>query len=137
VVEVLSSEGVGKAVLQIFLIFDAVLDDDIRDVVDGLRHTLELNFAHLNGFEQEAIQAVLKVLLLGEVLREDKFIHIFLNGVDGLQVILNIHEDFGDSLVDFCQLHANIPDLMLGLLPFSQNVIVAFVFFQFQRLDDQ
>lgn len=83
-VEVLSREGIRESILQIFLVIDAVLDDHIRNVVNGLRYSLKLDPSELNGLKQKAIEASLEFLLLGRILRKDQLIHILLNRVYSL-----------------------------------------------------
>ncbi len=89
-----------------FLIFDAILDDYIRDIVDRFRNSLELYPSHLDRFKQEAVETALKALSLRDILRKDQFVHILLNGVYSFKVILNIHQDLSDALIDISQLIA-------------------------------
>ena len=51
VIEVLSREGIRESVLQVFLVVDAVLDDHVGDVVNGLRNSLKLDSSQLDGLK--------------------------------------------------------------------------------------
>lgn len=74
---------------------------------------------------------------LSDILRKDQFVHIPLNRIDSLQVILNIHHNLSDPLIDASQLIPNIPYLLLGVLAFSEDMVVALVLLQLERLDDE
>lgn len=52
VIEVLSSQRICESILQIFLVVDAVLDDHIRNVVNGLRYSLKLDPSELDRLKQ-------------------------------------------------------------------------------------
>jgi hypothetical protein len=121
----------------VVLIFDAILNDHIRYVIDGLRNALKLYLSHLDRFKQEAVETALKVLPLGDILRKDQLVHILLNRVDSLQVVLDIHQDLSDSLVDTSQLISKFPDLFLGILPFGEDMVIAFVLLELKGFDDE
>lgn len=136
-VEIITIQRISQSVLVAILIFDAVLDDDIRNVVDRFRDPLKLYLTHLDRLQQQAIEWWLEILPLSDILRKDQFVHIPLNRIDSLQVILNIHHNLSDPLIDASQLIPNIPYLLLGVLAFSEDMVVALVLLQLERLDDE
>ena len=69
----------------------------------------------------------MEILLLGHVLREHQLVHILLDRVDRLQVVLDIHQDLSNSLIDLGQLYAETADLLFCLLAFREDVVVALV----------
>jgi hypothetical protein len=55
-VEIITIQRISQSVLVAILIFDAVLDDDIRNVVDRFRDPLKLYLTHLDRLQQQAIE---------------------------------------------------------------------------------
>jgi hypothetical protein len=134
VAEVLGRQRVSQSVLLALLVVDAVLDDAVRDVVDGLWHSLELYFSHFDGRHQQLPQHSFEVVLLLTVLPEDQLVHSILYAVDGVDVVLDVDGYLGHLLVDPVQLPVDLSDVLLGVLAFLQDVVVAFVLFQLEGL---
>ena len=59
---------------------------------------------------------------------------------NSLQIYYSISRakfNFSDTLIDIAQFVANIPDLSFSVLSLGQDVVVAFVLFELERLDDE
>jgi hypothetical protein len=98
VVEVFGREGVQKSVL--FVMRDAVLDDTVRNVVDGLGYPFELDLPHLDGLKEQFPKHLPEFLSLLPILSDNQLVHLFLNRKDSRVVILNIHKDFRGIFID-------------------------------------
>ena len=115
--EIRPVQRIGKPILQAILILDTVLDDHVGDIVNGFRNALKLYLPHFDGLQQETVEAPLEILPLSDVLRKDQLVHILLNRVHSLQVVLNVHKNLGDALIDPSQFVADVPYLLLRVLP--------------------
>lgn len=115
--EIRPVQRIGKPILQAILILDTVLDDHVGDIVNGFRDALKLYLPHFDGLQQETVETPLEILPLSDVLRKDQLVHILLNRVHSLQIVLNVHKNLGDALIDPSQLVADVPYLLLRVLP--------------------
>lgn len=115
--EIRPVQRIGKPILQAILILDTVLDDHVGDIVNGFRNALKLYLPHFYGLQQETVETPLEILPLSDVLRKDQLVHILLNRVHSLQVVLNVHKNLGDALIDPSQFVADVPYLLLRVLP--------------------
>lgn len=80
---------------------------------------------------------MLKFLLLTDVLRKYEPIHILVDGVDSLKVVLNVHLDPGESLVDATQLAGNVADMLFSLFALCKYMVIAFMFLELQGFNDK
>ena len=132
--EVFGVEGVEQAVVGLRGVCAAV-DEQVGEVVDGLGYAFELYFAHFDGGEQQSADYFSELLLLLVVLGEDELVHVFVDGVDGVEVVLDVQQDAGQVGVDGGELFVDGADAEFCLFAFAEDVVVALVFFQLERFN--
>lgn len=128
-----------QAPIRIIYTSIAILDDDFRQRVDGFWNPSKLDFPVLhigNTFLSNLVQKITNILHPSWESIHHKLIILPADTINRIQILLNVsHHRVYLSLTVGESFH-HISSLLLGILSLLQDMVVTFIFLQFEGLNN-